>query len=411
MMISMRQLQITLVGIGMGAREQMTQEAQDACSQADILFGAGRILQALEWCQVPKENIYEADKINDYLDEHKQYCRPVVAFSGDTGFYSGARRFAQLYENTPEVTLTFLPGITTVQAFAAKLHTTWQDIHLSSIHGRRENLINELRYNSRIFCLASQSSDICRISKLLLEYGYEKVKITVAQNLSYPDERITQGYPNQMIDYEEKGLCAFLLENEEERQVTYGLPDDYFIRGKVPMTKEEVRAVSVAKLHLTPESVVYDIGAGTGSVSVECAIHLKTGEVYAIERKEEAVELIRQNARKAGTDNLHVISGTAPQILAGNELPTPTHVFIGGSGRNLESILNTVYKMNPDVRIVINAVTLETQNELLTYVRKYEIMDAEIVTIQASRSELIAGYHMMKGENPVMICSMGGNFC
>ena len=92
-------------------------------------------------------------------------------------------------------------------------------------------------------------------------------------------------------------------------------------------------------------------------------------------------------------------------------MPTPTHVFIGGSGRNLESILNTVYKMNPDVRIVINAVTLETQNELLTYVRKYEIMDAEIVTIQASRSELIAGYHMMKGENPVMICSMGGSSC
>ena len=405
----MSKLQITLVGIGMGASEQMTQEAQEACKQADILFGANRILQSLEWCQVPKEAIYEADKINQYLAEHEQYCRPVVAFSGDTGFYSGARRFVQIYEENPDVSLAILPGITTVQAFAAKLHTTWQDIHLSSIHGRKENLMNQLRYDSRIFCLASQASDIREVSGQLLEYGYEDVKITVAQNLSYPEETITQGYPNEMINYDGKGLCAFLLERGEGHQITYGLCDDFFIRGKVPMTKEEVRAVSVAKLHLTPEAIVYDIGAGTGSVSVECAIHLKTGEVYAIERKEEATDLIRQNAHKAGTDNLHVITGIAPQALTENELPVPTHVFVGGSSGNLESILDTVYSMNPQVRIVVNAVTLETQNELLAYIRKHEINAAEIVTIQTSRSETVAGYHMMRGENPVMICSMGGN--
>lgn len=400
-------MKIILAGIGMGAREQMTVAVQESCRQADIIFGAGKVLSALTWCRVRKEPLYEADKILHFLGEHREYTRPVVVFSGDTGFYSGARRFQELCKDKDEYVIETLAGITTVQAFAARLGTTWQDIRLCSIHGRSCSLMNELRCNPRVFCLASGAQDVRRISRELLEYGYGAVRMTVAMNLTCADESITQGAPEDFLEFDKEGLCAFLLEREkDDRSLPYGLPDDFFIRGRAPMTKEEVRAVSVAKLHLTQDAVVYDIGAGTGSVSIECALHLTQGEVYAIERKEEAVELLHQNVRKASADHVHVIHGSAPEALEG--LPAPTHVFIGGSSGRMADILDAVRAANPAVRIVVNAITLETQSALTEYIRSHELMDADIVTIQASHSEVIAGYHMMRGENPVMICSFGG---
>ena len=397
-------MRIILAGIGMGAREQMTQAVQEACMNADIIFGAAKVLETVEWCATPKEAIYEAEKIYAYLQEHLQYCSPVVIFSGDTGFYSGASQFVRLYGANDQVELQILPGITTVQAMAARLGTNWQDVELCSIHGRSRNIMNELRRHARVFCLASGAEDVRRISQQLIDYGYQDAQVSVAVNMTCQDEWIGQGSPQEFLQFERTGLCAFMIEkSQDSSSQVYGLPDDFFIRGRVPMTKEEVRAVSVAKLHLNPDAIVYDIGAGTGSVSIECAIHLTKGEVYAIERKEEAASLIEQNAHKASADHVHVIRGIAPDVLQG--LPKPTHVFVGGSSGRLEEILNQVREANPHVRIVVNAITLETQSELLQYVRKHEITDADIITMQVSRSETVAGYHMMRGENPIMIGS------
>ena len=163
-------MRIILAGIGMGAREQMTQAVQEACMNADIIFGAAKVLETVEWCATPKEAIYEAEKIYAYLQEHLRYCSPVVIFSGDTGFYSGASQFVRLYGANDQVELQILPGITTVQAMAARLGTNWQDVELCSIHGRSRNIMNELRRHARVFCLASGAEDVRRISQQLIDY-------------------------------------------------------------------------------------------------------------------------------------------------------------------------------------------------------------------------------------------------
>ena len=130
------------------------------------------------------------------------------------------------------------------------------------------------------------------------------------------------------------------------------------------MTKEEVRSVSLSKLRLRRDSVVYDVGAGTGSISIECALAADQGRVYAIEWKEDAWKLVAENRKKFGAANLEIVPGRAPEVL--KELPAPTHAFIGGSSGSLKAILRTLLRKNPQVRVVVNCITLETVQEVLT---------------------------------------------
>lgn len=182
--------------------------------------------------------------------------------------------------------------------------------------------------------------------------------------------------------------------------------DEWFIRGDIPMTKSEVRAAAVSKLELTPGSIVYDIGAGTGSVSIEAAKMSPDSTVLAIERKPEAVSLIRQNKEKFQAENVVVVEGEAPEVLL--DLQPPTHAFIGGTAGNLEAILDLLIEKNPNVRIVMSAIALETLSELLSWIGSHD-KEAEIVQIQVSRAQTAGKYHMMMGQNPVYLVSFGGN--
>lgn len=188
---------------------------------------------------------------------------------------------------------------------------------------------------------------------------------------------------------------------------THGLPDREFVRGDVPMTKEEVRSVSLSKLHLKRDSIVYDVGAGTGSVSVEAAIQADQGHVYAIERNEEAVALILQNQRRMKVDNLTVIAGEAPDVL--EELPAPDCVFIGGSKGHMKEIIQTVAQKNPKVRVVINAIALETLAEAVKCCDEVKVTEEEIVQISVAKSKSVGSYHMMMGQNPVSVISFTCN--
>ena len=170
------------------------------------------------------------------------------------------------------------------------------------------------------------------------------------------------------------------------------------------MTKSEVRAISMAKLALHDDSVVWDIGAGTGSVSVECALAAYKGKVYAVEKEPDAVELIKRNKLKFKTDNLCIVSGSAPDVLA--ELPVPTHVFIGGTGGNLRTILNVLLEKNPSVRIVMNTVTLESQSEAFACAREYEFADFDAVSVNISRTKKAGSYNLMAAQNPVTVFVM-----
>ncbi len=176
--------------------------------------------------------------------------------------------------------------------------------------------------------------------------------------------------------------------------------DEWFIRGDIPMTKSEVRAVSLSKLELCRDNMVYDIGAGTGSVSVEAALQVPEGHVYAFEQKEEGCTLIRANAEKAGIKNLTVVPGKAPESLSG--YPAPDRVFLGGSSGNMEEILDLVTALNPAVRIVINVIALESLSRSMAWFRNRG-WEPEVVCMQVSRAAKRGPYHMMQAQNPIYI--------
>lgn len=183
--------------------------------------------------------------------------------------------------------------------------------------------------------------------------------------------------------------------------------DEWFVRGKIPMTKEEVRVVSLAKLEIAPDSVIYDIGAGTGSVTVEAICMAPQGQIYAFEQKEEGCELIRENLNRAGISEQQavVVEGRAPESLAG--YPVPDRVFIGGSGGNLPEILDLLFKKNPSVRIVINVIALESLSQITEYCARRNLIP-DVTCIQASRAKQLGAYHLMQGMNPVYVITLDG---
>ena len=181
-----------------------------------------------------------------------------------------------------------------------------------------------------------------------------------------------------------------------------GIEDDEFIRGRVPMTKQEIRIMTLAKAHIAPEAVVLDIGAGTGSLSIEAARQASRGHVYALEKNPEGVQLIKQNQAKFGVSNLTVLQAEAPDGIGG--LPVCDAVLIGGSGRRLPDILEAVdEKLHEGGRIVLNCITIQTLSVCLSYMRQKENYSYEAMQMQVNRLEKLGGYDMAKAINPIYI--------
>ena len=183
--------------------------------------------------------------------------------------------------------------------------------------------------------------------------------------------------------------------------------DEWFVRGKIPMTKEEVRVVSLAKLEIAPDSVIYDIGAGTGSVTVEAVCMAPQGQIYAFEQKKEGCELIRENLNRVEipAERAVVVEGRAPECLSG--YPVPDRVFIGGSGGNISEILDLLFEKNPSVRIVINVIALESLSQVTDYCARRGLIP-DVTCIQASRAKQLGAYHLMQGMNPAYVITLDG---
>ncbi|MGN1166115.1 MAG: precorrin-6A reductase [Lachnospiraceae bacterium] len=406
---------VSLVGIGTGAKDLLTIEAKNVCEEALLIIGAERMVKAVA---LPGQDFflsYRTEEITEYIRKHPEYEKIAVVFSGDIGFYSGAKKLLTALKETSEeekqMKITLHPGISSVVYFCAKLGISWEDVKLLSMHGKKENIVTAVREHMKVIVLAGSAKGIRKLGNKMCKYGYGNLKVSVGANLSYPNEEIACMAATKLSDYQGDDLAVLYIENPEggDRSVSAGLKDDLFLRGKVPMTKEEVRSVSLSKLQIHRKSVVYDVGAGTGSVSIEAALLADLGQVYAMEMKEEAVALIRENQYQFGTDNLTVLHGTAPEVMEG--LPKPDCVFIGGSRGNLREILWKSVEENPEVRIVINAISLETMTEAISCLKELKekenlcIEEEEIVQLSVAKSKLVGDYHMMMGQNPIFIIS------
>ena len=393
------------MGIGAGARDQVTLEAKRCCQEAELLIGAGRMIEAVAEVGQTIYEAYRPDEIISYIKENPEYENVTIALSGDTGFYSGAKKILELTKDDPQIETKVVPGVSSIIYFASKLGVTWEDAALVSLHGRKENLMAVIKENKKVFALVSNAEEIRQILTKMTEYGMGEVTVRIGTELSYKNEEIQTGTARSLLHYKGENLAVLYIENESggESPVIPAIPDDTFVRGDVPMTKEEVRSISIAKLKIKKDAVVYDVGAGTGSISVEAAMVATQGNVYAIEQKVEAQELIRENARRMHVDNLHVIEGMAPEAL--EELPAPDCVFIGGSKGKLYEILDAIRKKNPFVRVVLNAISLETMMQVLKYTEENEIEEAEVIQVAVSRAKKVGSYHMMNGQNPIYVIS------
>lgn len=391
--------QITLLGIGMGSRDTLTIEGEKALEKAELLIGARRIADSVK---MPHHTViyeYDSEKILKCIEENSQYEHIVIALSGDVGFYSGAKK---LLHNLGEDTRVIC-GISSVVYFMAKAGLSWDDAKIVSAHGRNCNLVSLICHSKKVFSILGTKDGISSLAGRLVSYGMGDVLLYVGENLSYENEKIFVKPAREFVSYEGDALCVVCAynENASELMSTHGIKDECFIRGKAPMTKEEVRTVSLMKLGLSEDSVCYDVGAGTGSVAVEMALRAHQGKVYAIEKKEDALALILENKKKFAADNLEIVGGCAPEAM--EELPVPTHAFIGGSSGNLKDIIRLLLNKNPEVKIVINCITLETVGEAMEAIREFDFQERDIVQMSVSRSKEVGRYHMMMGENPIYI--------
>ena len=415
------QPEITIAGIGPGNTQCMTRETLSAISQADCLIGAARMLQ--QRCR-PGQDIYETiapEKIVAFILEHPGYQRCTVLMSGDTGFFSGTKKLLEaLAFHGLDRNVKVLPGLSSLSVLCARLKTSYEDVRMVSLHGRETDIVQELRTYPRVFTLVGGEDGICRLCSTLTDAGLGDIRIHVGERLSYPDEKITSGFCRDMKERTFHSLSAALLERVDIDSlpaaddggtiVTPGLPDAAFLRaegekGIIPMTKSEIRALCLSKLQLLEDSVCWDIGAGTGSVSIEMARLVRGGHVYAIERDAKAIPLILENQKKLlPWDNLTVIEGIAPE--ACEDLPAPTHAFIGGSTGNIHEILELLLKKNGHVRIVAAAISLETIAQLTQCMKAFSFTETEVTAVNISADRKAGTYHLMNARNPVFIFTM-----
>ena len=404
--------ELYMIGMGPGDVRLLTQEARDAVLKADVLIGAKRIVEIAlktiqngELCEKPYFICYKKEEIYGFLQKHPEYKRIALLYSGDIGFYSGARDM----EPEGEYEIHRISGLASPIYFLNRLGIPWNEVQLMSCHGQHPNLIPVICRKKKTAVLLGKKVDVSEICEQLLNLGMEEIRITVGERLSYAEERISRGTPGEFMGKEFDALAIALFENPspKEPQAGFGIEDESFLRGKVPMTKEEIRVLSFAKLGLREDSILWDVGAGTGSISIEAALQCSRGKVYAVERKPEAVELLRQNRKRFQAGNLTIIEGEAPDCL--RDLPAPSHVFVGGSGGKLLPIIEAAHLANPSVRLVLNALTLQTLAKLEEIRHKFpEYEQIEILHVQIARNQALGHYEMMHPENPVYIISFGG---
>ena len=386
---------IRLIGIGMDGGATLTGAARAAIDGADAIFGAKRVTEPFSGGSAPAFNTWKADEISEIIKRGK-FKNICVLMSGDCGFYSGASR---LIDKLPEIEVEVIPGISSAGYFAAKIKIPWQDMKFVSLHGVENSIVRNVRRNRYCFFLLGGDVSAAHLCGELCDYGLGDIKVFVGENLGYPSERIISGSARELVSSGFDKLCVLVAENPDfERAAPFGIDDSEFIRGNVPMTKSEVRAVVMSKLAVGDGDICWDIGCGTGSVTVEMALQCGSGRVYGTDISDVAADLTGRNCRKFGCDNVRAYCGKAPDIL--EDFPAPDCVFIGGSGGKLEEILKAVFgAAKHGARVVVTAVTLDTLERCR---RAFSEQGIQAEIVQASFARMSAG-SMMTALNPIFI--------
>ncbi|KMO87851.1 precorrin-6Y C5,15-methyltransferase [Megasphaera cerevisiae DSM 20462] len=392
---------IYIIGMGPGSPDLWTAAARKALKVSTVLIGDKRMLSNV--CTTGKKVWYSVkpSEIHRIIDEVRER-EPAAAIlvSGDAGFFSLANHLGPF----PGCTVKRCCGISSLVYFAAQLQMPWQDAFVISRHGRNESVIHAVFMHQKVFCLTGGDNPAERLCRELSGAGLGGVRVYVGENLSYPAENITSGTASELASYHFESLAVVMILNAAIRppdRPVCGLDDALFQRGAVPMTKQEIRAVAIAKLQPRADAVIYDIGAGTGSCSVELALQAPWGRVYSFEVQEDALVLLAKNKERFGTENMIIIAGKAPNTMSGTE--KPDFAFIGGTKGNAAAIMDMIYRKNYACRIVLTAIAIETLAAVTAYYADKKEYTLDITQVSVAASRMSGPYHMMTGRNPVFI--------
>ncbi|NOU09924.1 MAG: precorrin-6y C5,15-methyltransferase (decarboxylating) subunit CbiE [Nitrospira sp.] len=399
---------ITLIGIGDDGCVSLTSRAVNAVMKAGVLVGGARHLEFFP--QFQGEKIVLKDGLSPVLDrvaelaEEQQVC--VVA-SGDPLFFGiGSLVIARLGAEHVEV----LPQPSSMQWAFARAGLKWDDAAFLSLHGRSsEGFLTRLKGQAKVAILTDEKNSPPALARRMLEHGETAWVAWVCENLGGTDERVRRFEVKDLAVCQDIGPLNVLLlvRSDPSWRMPCTIPflhEDQFAK-RIPkkglITKREVRLLSLAAMGIRPDSVVWDIGAGSGSVSIEAALLAPKGVVYAVEVDPDGVDLCRENLLAHAVDNVRVIAGRAPVALAG--LEAPDAVFVGGSKGSMEEIINVVMDcLQPGGRLVVNAITLENVAETYQSLRKRGVVP-DVTLLQVSRAEPLAHYLRYEALNPIHI--------
>lgn len=388
-------MNITIVATGMDGTGTLTQDAAAAIARAELLIGAERMLRPYRESGKALFESWDAPAIAERLRTGTEQSAAVL-MSGDTGFFSGTKRLLPLLAG---MDVTVLPGVAAPVYLCAKLGLSWEKLHCVSLHGTDGSIAVHVRSHALTCFLLGGTVTLRALCERLIACGLGAAAVYSGSRLGSEAEDIRRGTPAEMAAVPADRLCTVIVENPAPcRYLPCGIPDADFVRGDIPMTKAEVRALAVAALCVRAEDICWDIGCGTGSVTAELALRCPEGRVWAVDRQPEAVRLTEENARRFACDNVTVLAGSFPDVT----LPRPDKVFLGGTGGRLGEILDAVYAQNPAARVVLTAVSLETLSAAQAAFAAHG-RPLTITQIAVTRTRRAGSHTMLSAENPVFL--------
>lgn len=388
---------VYLIGTGTNGTNTLTFEAAEAIRNAEILIGASRMLKPYADTEKQIYQAYQPEQITAIIESASENSAAIL-LSGDCSFFSGASKLLAL---TKRWDVTVIPGISSLSAFCAKCCISYENMQFITLHGTDGNIAVYAKMNQNCFFLLGGNMDAAAVCSRLCEYGLSHIQVHIGWNLGYENETILHGTPSDFTGTICEHLSIMITENKGYlRYIPSAIPDSDFIREKVPMTKAEIRCNAVAALHIPHDAVCWDIGCGTGSVSVEMGFRCPDGQVYAFDRNPSAVQLTAQNAHKFACDHIHAIAGSCPDIL--QNYPAPEAVFIGGASGKIKSILNLVETKNPSAAIAMTVISIETLLEAKTVLDE-KCIQTQISQIAVTRTKTIGSHTMPDTLNPVWL--------
>jgi precorrin-6Y C5,15-methyltransferase (decarboxylating) len=394
---------VHIIGVAPEGASSLLPEARRLLNGAEIILGGKRLLDMFPSLAGEKITIgNNLAEITRLIKRNLGRKRMVVLASGDPNFYGIARYLtAKLGKDVFEI----MPNVSAMQVAFARIKEGWEDAVLASVHSRPiEDIVEVVRSNSKVGIFTDDEHTPATIARVLLEHGVDGYRAYVCQNLGGKNEKIAKtNLPNLVkMKFSPLNVLILLREQSKRQPPIFGIPEASFYRRREGLiTKQEVRAVSLAKMNLSDESIVWDIGAGSGAISIEASFLARRGRVFAVEKNQKDIALIKKNLRKFHISNVEVVQAFAPDGL--ENLPHPTAVFIGGSGGRMEEIIDFVcQRLKPGGRIVINIVVLEHLSVAIDALKARGFVP-EVTLVNIARSTNVGGLTRFEALNPIFV--------